>query len=103
VRDYIRGRGDLVDDLTRTKQRIQKFLLRRGYRYENERYWTAVHLKWMAGLEFEQVMEKETFEQYLSHLEDLTERIKRMEKRIEEAARQPEYRERAQKLRAFGG
>ena len=103
VRDYIRGRGDLVDDLTRTKQRIQKFLLRHGRRYESERYWTGPHIKWMEGLEFEQVMDQETFEQYLSHLEDLTDRIKRMEKRIEEVANRGEYREKVQKLRAFRG
>jgi transposase len=58
VRDYIRSRGDLVDDLTRRKQRIQKFLLRHGCRYERERCWTTVHLKCTAGLEFGQVMEK---------------------------------------------
>jgi transposase len=103
VRDFIRGRGDLVDDLTRTKQRIQKFLLRHGYRYENDHYWTALHIKWLEGLEFEQVLEKETFEQYLSHLEDLTERVKRMEKRIEEVAQQGEYKEKVQRLRAFRG
>jgi transposase len=103
VRDYIRGRGDLVDDLTRTKQRIQKFLLRHGERYESERYWTGLHIKWMEGLTFEQVLEQETFEQYLSHLEGLTERIKGMEKRIEEVAGQGEYREKVQKLRAFRG
>jgi transposase len=103
VRDYIRGRGDLVDDLTRTKQRIQKFLLRHGYRYENDHYWTGLYLKWLRGLKFEQVLEQETFEQYLSHLEDLTERIKRMEKRIEEVAKQDEYREKVRKLRAFRG
>jgi transposase len=57
----------------------------------------------MRGLAFEQAMEKETFEQYLSHLEDLTGRIERMEKRIEEAAQQEEYREEVQKLRAFRG
>jgi transposase len=62
VRDSIRGRGDRGDDLTRTKPRIQKFLLRHGYRYERDRYRTAVQLKWMRGLEFERVMEKETFE-----------------------------------------
>jgi hypothetical protein len=67
-----------VDDLTRTKQRIQKFLLRHGFRYESERYWTGLHIKWMRGLEFGQTLEKETFEQYLSHLEELTERIERM-------------------------
>jgi transposase len=92
VRDYIRCRGDLVDDLKRTKQRLQKFLLRHGYRYESGRYWTERHFKWMRGLEFEQVLEKETFEQYLSRLEDLTERIKRMEERTAEAAQGPEYR-----------
>ena len=96
MREYIRGRGDLADDLTRTKQRIQKFLLRHGYRYESERYWTALPIKWMGGLEFEQVLEKETFEQYLSRLEDLTDRIKRMEKRIEEVAKQEEYREKVE-------
>jgi transposase len=57
----------------------------------------------MRGIEFEQPLERETFEQYLSRLEDLTERIKRMEERTAEAARQPEYREKAQKLRAFRG
>jgi transposase len=103
VRDYIRGRGDLVDDLTRTKQRIQKFLLRHGCRYESERYWTGLHIKWMRGLKFEQTLERETFEQYLSHLEGLTEQIKRMEKRIKEVAEQGEYREKVQKLRAFRG
>jgi hypothetical protein len=53
VRDFIRCRGELVDDLTRAKQRIQKFLLR----YENNRYRTGKHLHWMHGLEFEQVLE----------------------------------------------
>jgi CHASE3 domain sensor protein len=57
----------------------------------------------MKGLEFEQSLEQETFEQYLSHLEELTERIRRMEKRIEEVAQGPEYRERVQRLRAFRG
>jgi hypothetical protein len=57
----------------------------------------------MGGLEFEQAMEKETFEQYLSHPEDLVERIKRMEKRIEEAAQQPEYWEKVQKLYGHSG
>jgi transposase len=57
----------------------------------------------MKGLEFEQGLEKETFQQYLSRLEGLTERIKRMEKRIEEAAQQAEYRGQVQKLRAFRG
>jgi transposase len=103
VRDFIRCRGDLIDDLTRTKQRIHKFLLRHGYRYESDRYWTGKHIQWMKALTFEQPLEQETFEQYLSHLEGLIERIKRMEQRIEETAKQSEYAEGVQKLRAFRG
>jgi transposase len=103
VRDLIRCRGDLVDDLTRMKQRIQKFLLRHGKRYESTRYWTGKHIAWMKGVEFEQVLEGEAFQQYLSHMEALIERITRMEKRIEEVAREGEYAEGVQRLRAFRG
>jgi hypothetical protein len=46
----------------------------------------------LEGLKFEQVLEQETFEQHLSHLEELAGRIKRMEKRITGMAQEPEYR-----------
>jgi transposase len=103
VRDLIRCRSDLVDDLTRTKQRLQKFLLRHGFRYESNRYWTQKHQEWIKGLKCEQPFEQETLKQYLSHLESLAGRIQRMEQRVEEIAQQPEYREAVQKLRAFRG
>jgi transposase len=57
----------------------------------------------MKGLEFEKLFEKEAFEQYMSHMEDLIERIGRMEARIETIAQQREYWEKVQKLRAFRG
>jgi transposase len=57
----------------------------------------------MKGVVFEQGLEKEAFQQYLSHMEDLIERIRRMEKRIAEIAKQDEYREEVQRLRAFRG
>jgi putative component of toxin-antitoxin plasmid stabilization module len=57
----------------------------------------------MRGLTFEQVMEKETFEQYLSRMEDLTERIKRMEKRIEEVAQGPCCREKSTETAGISG
>jgi transposase len=57
----------------------------------------------MEGLEFEQVLERETLEQYLGRLDMLEGQIQRMEERIIEVAHQEEYRERVQKLRAFRG
>jgi len=37
ARDYPRAREDMRLDLVRTKQRLQKFLLRHGYVYESNR------------------------------------------------------------------
>jgi transposase len=103
TRDLIRCRGDLVDDLTRAKQRMQKFLLRHGFKYETNNYWTAKHIKWMKELKFEMPLETETFQQYMSYIEELIDRIKRMEQNIEAVAKQPEYAASVQKLRAFRG
>jgi phage antirepressor YoqD-like protein len=47
ARDPLRCRGDLKDDLKRTKQRLLKFLLRHGYTYDRGRYWTVRHIQWM--------------------------------------------------------
>ena len=64
VRDYLRGREDVRLDLARTKQRLQKFLLRHGYVYESVRYWTRRHEKWLRSLEFKNRLMKETFDEY---------------------------------------
>jgi transposase len=41
TRNFLRCREDVKDRLTREKQRMQKFLLRMGYRYEEGNYWTV--------------------------------------------------------------
>jgi transposase len=42
VRDYLRAREDVRLGPVKTKQRLQKFLLRHGYVYESTRYWTRL-------------------------------------------------------------
>ena len=103
ARDLLRCRGDLVDDLSRAKQRLQKFLLRHDRRYEGKNYWTKPHIKWIAELSFEQSLEGETRDQYLSYITTLQTRIQRLEEKLQETAESSRYREAVQKLRAFRG
>jgi transposase len=48
-------------------------------------------------------MQKETYEEYRSLIKDLGERVKRLDKRIEEVAESPRYQKRVAILRAFKG
>jgi transposase len=103
VRDVIRCRGDLMENLKGMKQRLLKFLLRKGVNYETDRYWTGKHYQWLVGLKFEDGMEQLTLEEYREEIRRLEEKIGRLDKKIEEAAKCERYAERVRKLRAFRG
>jgi transposase len=103
ARDLIRCRSDLKDDQKRAKQRLLKFLLRHGYNYDEGEYWTRRFYGWLKSLKFERPLEKATFEQYLSHIASLEDRIKRIEATIQEVAESEVYAESVQKFRAFKG
>jgi transposase len=103
ARDFIRCRGDLQENLKSMKQRLLKFLLRKGLHYESDRYWTCKYYKWLSGLKFEQKMEQQTYEEYIDEILRLEDKIGRIDKAIEETAGRLEYAEKVRKLRAFRG
>jgi len=103
VRDYLRAREDVRLELVKTKQRLQKFLLRHGYVYESTRYWTGRHDRWLRGLEFDKGMLKETFEEYYFMIGTLAENLRSMDRRIEEIALSEPYAVRVGRLRSFKG
>lgn len=103
VRDYLRARDDLQGDLKRAKQRLLKFLLRLGHRYEAHRYWTQKHREWLKGIQFTHAMQKETFNIYYARVLDLEGRLHDVDRRIEEAARLPRYRSQVDRLRCLHG
>ena len=103
VRDYLRARGDVRLELKKTKPRIHRFLLRHGYVYDSTRYWTLRHDQWLRSLEFERSMLKETFDEYYFMMKGLTEKLRLMDKRIEEIAMSEPYAERVQRLRCLKG
>jgi transposase len=103
ARDLLRCRGDLQEDLKRAKQRMLKFLLRHGRNYETNRYWTGRHERWLEEQKFEMPFEQMTFEEYLSVIGSMEQRLKRLDKTIQEVAESPRYAEKVRMLRAFKG
>jgi transposase len=104
ARDLLRCREDLKAELQRTKHQLSKFLMRIGFVYPSEqRAWTLVHKKWMKSLTFSQPLQKECFDQYYCHMEELENRLERIETRIVEVAQTEVYAERIAPLRCFKG
>jgi transposase len=54
VRDLCRTRGDMVEDLTRARNRLTKFLLRHSLVYRGGSNWTIRHERWLSGLHFDE-------------------------------------------------
>ena len=103
VRDLMRGREDALEDLQMTRHRLGGFLLRRGLRYRAGKPWTQGHLKWLKGLTFENQYLQQVLEEYRLALDEATERLKRFEVRVEEAAEREPYKKLVALLMALRG
>src|SRR5665213_4297885 len=64
VRDLCRTRGDMVQDLTRARNRLGKFLLRHSLVYRGGSNWTDRHRRWLANVSFEDKALASTFMHY---------------------------------------
>ena len=54
VRDLCRTRADMVEDLTRARNRLGKFLLRHGRVWRGGSAWTHKHEAWLGGQRFDE-------------------------------------------------
>jgi transposase len=64
VRDLCRTRGDMVEDLTRARHRLSKFLLRHSRIWRGGSNWTFKHEAWLAAQSFEEAALQTTFDHY---------------------------------------
>ncbi len=103
VKEYIRMRDDQKLNLKSIKQQILALLLRHGKRYEEGKtYWTVAHLKWLKSLDLGGILQ-ETLEEYLITYDYLTDKINRLDERIEEIASGERYAEKVKALSCFIG
>src|SRR4029450_2415717 len=63
-RDLCRARADLVEDRTRARHRLSKFLLRHGRAWRGGNPWTLTHERWLVGQRFEEPALAATYAHY---------------------------------------
>jgi transposase len=102
TKEFLRMRDDHKLALKKVKQQILAFCLRHNYRYDGKSHWTAAHIKWLRSLQPE-ALYKEILDEYLLTYTTLSDKLERLDRRIEELASQDEYREDVKKLSCFIG
>jgi transposase len=104
VRDLCRAREDAHQDLVRSRHRLSKLLLRRGWAWTGgKKNWSQGHRLWLRSLRFEQQADQLVLEDYLLASERLEERLRSLEQRIEQVSQQQRYAEPVAALRCFRG
>ena len=106
LRDLVRARGAAKKDQLRARHRLGKFLLRQGRRPPTAmKAWTLRHLTWLNTVHFEHAAQEATLLDYLHEVEHVTNRIKRLERAVDEAVQQapPQMRAVIEALQALRG
>jgi transposase len=86
LRDLVRAREAAKSDQRRARQRLLKFLLRRGCTPPSKmRAWTDKHREWVMQLKFEQRALEETLTDYTTEVDRQRERIARLDLALDEA------------------
>jgi len=102
TKEFLRMRDDHKRALKTIKQQILAFCLRHDYCYDGKSNWTTTHLRWLKSLKPEDLY-GEILDEYLLTYQNLSDKLERLDKRIEELADQDEYREAVKKLCCFIG
>jgi transposase len=103
LRDLVRCREDVREDVLRERDRLLKFLLRHGQVFAGTKNWSRAHWVWLHALRFDQVMVQAVFVEYLARLEGTLARLKSLDQEIVTAAEREPYKEAVGRLRCLRG
>ena len=86
MRDLIRAGKPVIDAVKTVKQQLLSFLLRHGLRYENGKYWTQRHRRWLAEMrKFRFPHQQLAFEEYKRAVVQAEDRVATLNTAIEDA------------------
>lgn len=102
LRGLIRCRQAMVEDLTRTRQRVTSFLLARGLHFREGKHWSQAFDAWLKRLSLVPD-DRYTLEAHRAQIDYLTAQIRAIEQQIEPKADEPRYRDSVRALSAFRG
>ncbi len=103
IKEYIRMRDDAQNLLKQTKQQINAFCLRHGKVFDGNSRWTPKHMQWLRAVKLSNPIDQETLSEYMATLGQLSEKVERLDKRIEAFSRLAEYVEKVNKLVCLKG
>jgi transposase len=103
LRDLLRARDDARRDVMQRRQRLNGFLLRHGYRFqEGKNRWTQKHWVWIKALDLGERLQT-VLEEYITAVEQTQEQLKRFDQCIEEKAQEPEYARKVERYSVLRG
>lgn len=85
VRDVVRARRQLKDDLGSAKSSLKSFLLRHGRRFIGKAIWGKAHWGWLAEQKFAYPHQQFVFEEYKRRIHDLIDRCNQLDEVLKEA------------------
>lgn len=103
VRDLLRCREDVQEDLLRWRHRLLKFLSRHGRVYRDGRHWTHRHWGWLRTQRFTLPALERTYQEYRWTVEQLLARVADLDRELAALAEAEPYREPVGWLRCFRG
>jgi transposase len=103
LRDLVRAREDVRQDLSRARHRLSKMLLRRGLRYETGKTCSDRHIDWIVRLQFDDLASRMVVGEYVNAVQQLNQRRKDLETTIEQLLADAPFAETAYRLRCFRG
>jgi transposase len=103
VRDLCRTRGDMVEDLTRARNRLGKFLLRHGRVWRGGSAWTHRHQAWLAAQRFDEPAMALTFSHYRAVVEVRAAQLDAVEADLAAWLTRPPFAGQVARLAAYRG
>ena len=103
LRDLLRCREDVREDVQRQRHRLLKFLLRHGHIFDKGGHWTLAHWTWLRAQRFTEQLAQAVFTEYLTNLEATRVRLASLDRQIEEVAEREPYRAMVGRLRCLRG
>ncbi|MDJ0358622.1 IS110 family transposase, partial [Paenarthrobacter sp. PH39-S1] len=91
LRDLSRLRATAAKNLAHARQHVNAILLRHGIRYPEKTKWTQSHQGWLHRQRFDSAMLQFAYEADVEEAELLAARLKRIDQRIAEVAKNCEY------------
>ncbi|HET7282593.1 MAG TPA: IS110 family transposase [Sphingomicrobium sp.] len=83
IRDLVRAREAVGDDLRRKRQQLLSFLLRHGRLYTTGRdHWTQAHRRWLARQSFEHPGQQIVFQEGIDAIDDAARRLRRVDEQL---------------------